>query len=148
MPAGRPTDYRPEYCDQARNYCYLGATDEQLAAFFDVAVSTLNNWKQAHPEFLEAIKEGREIADAKVGQSLFHRATGYSHPEDKVFLYEGCPVVVPTVKHYPPDTTACIFWLKNRQRDKWRDKQEVEHSGKMTLEELVAGTGSNDARSE
>ena len=48
--------------------------------------------------------------------------------------------VVPYTEHYPPDTTACIFWLKNRQKAAWRDRQEVEHSGKVSLEELVSGS--------
>jgi hypothetical protein len=127
---GRPTDYRLEYCELAKNYCLLGAKDGELAAFFGVSEQTLNAWKKVHPEFLESIKEGKEEADGRVAQSLYHRATGYSHPEDKIFNHNGEPLVVPTIKHYPPDPTAAIFWLKNRQKDKWRDRQEHEHTGK------------------
>jgi hypothetical protein len=39
----------------------------------------------------------------------------------------GAEHIVPYTEHYPPDTTACIFWPKNRRRDKWRDKHEIEH---------------------
>lgn len=67
-------------------------------------------------------------ADAVIAQKLFHRAKGYEHPEDKIFNDSGKPLVVPTVKHYPPDTTAAIFWLKNRQPKKWRDKQEIDQN--------------------
>jgi len=61
-----------------------------------------------------------------VVRSLFQRACGYSHPEDKIFQHEGNPVVVPTTKHYPPDATSAIFWLKNRDPANWRDKVEHE----------------------
>lgn len=122
--AGQPTKYKKEYAEQAYKYCLLGADDAKLAFLFDVAESTINNWKNTHPEFLESIKKGKEIADAEVAESLFHRAKGYSHKEDKIFNNQGAPLVVPTIKHYPPDTVAAIFWLKNRQKENWRDKPE------------------------
>ncbi len=128
-PRGRPTSYKVEYTEQAFKLCLLGATDADLADFFEVSEKTINTWKDAHPEFLQSLKAGKDEADANVGERLYQRAMGYEHPEDKIFMHEGKPVVVPTVKHYPPDTTACIFWLKNRQRDRWRDKQDHEHTG-------------------
>ena len=88
-------------------------------------------------EFSESIKKGKEIADAEIASSLFHRAKGYSHPEDKIFNNQGVELVVPTIKHYPPDTTAAIFWLKNRQKDNWRDKQEVDTNVNMNINNLT-----------
>lgn len=126
----RPTKYKAEFAEQARKYCLLGAIDKDLAVFFEVDELTINRWKDAHPEFCKALKEGKDEADAKVADRLFNRALGYSHPEDKIFNNNGTPMVVPTTKHYPPDTTACIFWLKNRQKEQWRDKQETELTGK------------------
>lgn len=126
----RPTKYKSEFAEQARKYCLLGAIDKDLAVFFEVDELTINRWKDAHPEFCKALKEGKDEADAKVADRLFNRALGYSHPEDKIFNNNGIPMVVPTMKHYPPDTTACIFWLKNRQKDQWRDKQDHELTGK------------------
>ena len=126
---GRPTRYRAEYAEQASKLCKLGLTDKEMAKFFEVSESTLNNWKQSHPAFLESLKAGKDLADAEVAAKLFHRATGYEHPEDDIRAVNGEIVITPTIKHYPPDTTAAIFWLKNRQPARWRDKQETEQSG-------------------
>lgn len=136
MAGGRPTDYRDEYCEQVEKLCKLGATDSELADFFEVEESTINNWKIAHPEFLESIKRGKTLADANVADRLYQRATGYTHDAVKIFPTGGesedvdgnkvkGPLIVPYKEHYPPDTAAAIFWLKNRQRKKWRDKVET-----------------------
>ncbi len=126
MPAGRPTDYNPEKMPkQANKACLLGATDKELADFFEVCEATINNWKKDHPEFLESIRKGKEIADAKVAKSLYERANGYSHPEVHISNYQGTITQTDLTKHYPPETTAAIFWLKNRQPSKWRDRKEV-----------------------
>lgn len=135
--AGAPTLYREQYAEQAYKLCLLGSTDAELADFFNVTEQTVNNWKTAHPEFFESIRKGKEIADAEVADSLYQRAKGYSHPEDKIFQYEGAPVVVPTIKHYPPDTAAAIIWLKNRQPKKWRDKQPDDEGDKVQKIEIV-----------
>lgn len=129
---GRPTDYREEYNDLAFKYCLLSAKDSELATFFDVDEATLNRWKIKYPTFRESLKEGREIADAYIGESLYQRAKGYSHPETKAFISDGKPVTVTVEKHHPPDPTSMIFWLKNRQKEKWRDKREVEAEVKVS----------------
>lgn len=126
---GRPTDYRDKHRKDVYKLCLLGATDDQLADFFGVAVSTISKWKTEHPRFLEALKDGKDRADAQVANSLFQRANGYSHPEEKIFYSESEIIRAETTKHYPPDPTSMIFWLKNRQRLKWRDRHEVDHSG-------------------
>ncbi|MHA3884583.1 transposase [Stutzerimonas kunmingensis] len=138
---GRPTRYKAEYAEQAAKLCKLGLTDKEMAKFFEVSESTLNNWKQSHPAFLESLKGGKEMADAEVAAKLFHRATGYEHPEDDIRAINGEIVITPTIKHYPPDTTAAIFWLKNRQPAKWRDRPEAEQSGDgmhKILSDLIA----------
>lgn len=139
---GRPSLYKDKYAEQAYKYCLLGATDATLATFFDVEESTINNWKLEHPQFLESIKAGKEVADAKVADSLYNRAMGYSHDDVDIKMFQGEIITTPIKKHYPPDTTAAIFWLKNRQKANWRDKSEVEHSGEinrnMSDEELDA----------
>jgi hypothetical protein len=132
---GRPSAYRADYAEQAFRLCLLGATDIELAEAFDVTDTTINNWKHAHPEFLASIKRGKDEADAKVAQSLYRRALGYEHPAVKIAAdaKTGEHVMVPYTERYPPDTAAAIFWLKNRQRAKWRDKQDVEHSGELPV---------------
>jgi hypothetical protein len=122
----RPTSYLPKYASQAYKLCLLGATDKDLADFFEVAESTINNWKLEHPRFLESLKRGKDTADATVAESLFKRANGYKHKAVKIFCTkDGNIVEAPYVEHYAPDTTACIFWLKNRKSQAWRDRQEA-----------------------
>lgn len=137
MPAGRPSKYKPEYNDLAYKFCLLHATDEKLAEFFEVDEATINRWKVDYPEFCKSIKEGKEIADMEVAKSLVHRAKGYSHKEDKIFLHEGQPVIVPTVKHYAPDTLAAMYWLNNRNPNRWKQKQEIDIN--MDGVEIVIG---------
>ena len=144
---GRPTDFREEFLALGYNYALLGATDRMLAEFFGVAESTIHLWKLAHPEFSESLKRGKAQADARVADSLFQRALGYSHPAVKIFHTEAGVVEHPYTEHYAPDTGAACFWLKNRQPDLWRDKQVVEHAGEigdgkaveeMSVEEIEA----------
>lgn len=133
---GRPTKYEESYDELAYNYCLLGAIDSDLSEFFDVSESTINKWKLDFPSFSESIKKGKVQADAKVASSLFHRANGYSHKETKIATHEGrISDTLDVEKHYAPDPTAAIFWLKNRQPKLWRDKQDINHQsedGSMT----------------
>lgn len=129
--AGRPSKYEDSFAEQVYNYCLLGATDDQLADFFDVNVDTINDWKKTKPEFSDALKRGKVLADLKVADSLFQRACGYQHPDTDIKVINGQIVKTDITKHYPPDTTAAIFWLKNRQKNSWRDKIDVENSVKV-----------------
>lgn len=119
---GRPTAFKLEYVEQARKLCELGATDVEMADFFKVAVSTFYKWKNAHADFSEALKAGKALADERVERSLFHRAVGYTFDAVKIFMPAGAkkPVYAPYREHCPPDTTAMIFWLKNRRPSAWR----------------------------
>lgn len=130
----RPTRYKQEYAEQARKLCLLGSVDAELAEFFEICEATLNNWKLAHPEFVESIKKGKAQADADVADRLYQRAMGYEHAEVDIRVIDHQIVKTPITKIYAPDPTAAIFWLKNRQRNKWREKQEVEHSGSVTVQ--------------
>lgn len=151
---GRPTKYLKEYCEQAYKLCLLGATDAQLGDFFEVSEQTINTWKKKHPEFLESMKRGKDVADAEMAHSLFHRGIGYSHEAVKIITVSdgnnmGSHVEkVPYVEHYPPDTAAAFIWLKNRRPDLWRDKQEIEHGVDDDLATLIreVQSGRNSGR--
>jgi len=130
MAGGRPSAYRPEFAEQARKLCEMGATDWDLAQFFEVNTTTIWRWSQVHDEFCNALKAGKEAADERVARSLYHKAIGYSREAVKIMQYEGAVIEQPYVEHTAPDTTAAIFWLKNRRPKEWRDKTDVEMTGK------------------
>jgi hypothetical protein len=143
-PEGRPTDYRVSHPEQAYKLCLLGATDADLAAFFEVTEQTINNWKIGYPEFFESIKDGKEKADAHIAQKLYNRAEGAEWIEDQAIKVKRTEydasgkktaefeevITVPVRRAAPPDTTAGMFWLKNRKSSKWRDKMDHEVAGK------------------
>ena len=131
--AGRPSKYKSEYVEQAVKLCKLGATDIEIADFFDVEVRTLYRWKGEFEEFCQALKAGKEVSDERVERSLFARANGYEHDEVDIRVVDHTIVQTPIRKYYPPDTTAAIFWLKNRRPEQWRDKVETEHSGHIQI---------------
>lgn len=134
MPLGRPTKYTESMVEQAKKLAGLGATDREIADFLEIDEATLYRWKHEHEAFCEALKLGKEASDNRVVQSLYRRAVGYSHDAVKIAVNaQGDVTQVPFVEHYAPDTTAAIFWLKNRRRDEWREKQEVEHTGGVNL---------------
>ncbi len=139
MPAGRPTAYRDEYAKQAEKLSALGATDQEIADFFEVDVRTVYRWKHDHDDFCQSLKVGKDIADERVERSLYQKAIGYEQDEVKIFMPGGAeePVYAPFRAKVAPDTTAAIFWLKNRRSGAWRDKQEVEHSGNLTISDRM-----------
>ncbi len=134
---GYPSKYNPDLNETVTNYCLLGCTDLELAKFLGISEKTFYTWKNKHKEFSQAIQDGKEIADANVGKALYQRAVGYSHDEEKIFNYEGAIVTHDTIKHYPPEVKACIHWLKNRQKAKWRDDKGLELSGSVTIDEAI-----------
>ena len=124
---GQPTKYKPEFENQALVLAEKGFTDNEVAKVFGVCGDTIQNWKKQFPQFFESLKKGKEIADQKVVQSLYQKALGYSHPEIHISVDKGKVTKTNIIKHYAPDTTACIFWLKNRDKENWRDRQEIKH---------------------
>ena len=125
----RPTKFKTEFVAQAEKLCKLGATDMEIADFLEVDVRTLYRWKGEHPEFCQALKAGKEVADERVERSLFARANGYEHDEVDIRVIGGKVVQTPIRKFYPPDTTAAIFWLKNRRPEQWREAKAIELTG-------------------
>jgi hypothetical protein len=134
---GRPSKYQPEFADQARKLCLLGATDAELADFFEVCEATINNWKSEHVGFLESIRAGKVKADAEVADSLFRRATGEEIQLEKVVKRDDGSFEAIRYKSYVPgDPTAAYKWLLNRRRQNWSDKSQVELSGNVTVSKV------------
>jgi hypothetical protein len=129
---GRPSKYKPEFAAQVQKLAELGATDQEIADFFEADVRTIYRWKHDIPAFCQALKGGKDIADDRVERSLYQRAIGYEQEEVKIFMPSGAdnPVYAPYRAKVAPDVTAAIFWLKNRRKEAWRDVSRTEHTGK------------------
>jgi hypothetical protein len=137
MPGGRPTAYKPENAEIARNACITGATNATLAERFDVSRTTIDNWIASIPDFSEAVRSGREIADGAVVSALYARAKGMERKATRVFCYNGRPVTVDYTEHVLPDVRACIFWLRNRRPEEWRENRPiVDEAETLTWEDL------------
>ncbi len=131
MAGGRPSKFKPEFSEQARKLCLLGATDQEIADFFEVEVRTIYRWKAENNQFCQALKAGKAEADDRVERSLYQQAIGYEQDEVKIFMPANAeaPVYAPYRARIAPNVTAAIFWLKNRKKEDWRDKLDHEHSG-------------------
>lgn len=117
--------------DLVQSLCRNGATDEILCEKLRIGKDTLYKWKREKPQFKEALKESKEEVDLQVENALLRNALGYEYYEDTV-TNKG--EVVRIKRHKPPNTTAQIFWLKNRKPREWREKQEMEHSGAVPVQ--------------
>ena len=121
-----------------------GLIDKEIAAKLDISEDTFYTYAKKYPEFSESLKRGKEVVDVEVENALFKNATGYDYTEtvvvnQKIVTYRDGkrvkestkPITVEVTKHHAAETTAQIFWLKNRKPLAWRDKHEVEHSGEL-----------------
>lgn len=131
-----------------------GLTDEQIAHNIGITAKTLYDWKKRYCKICEALKKGKEVVDIQVENALLKRALGYEYQEQRLEKSNDGVKVVQTIKHVPADTTAQIYWLKNRRPDKWRDKPEgyspkdetEEDDLSRSLRELGEGLRSDDQR--
>lgn len=124
---GRPSLWDDKFIEVAKAMARLGAIDMDIANALCCNIRTLHRWKIEHPEFAEALEVGKEDADRIVEQSLYRRATGYTFDSEKIVTAGGTVQRVETMEHVPPDTTAAIFWLKNRKGTDWRDTKNLKH---------------------
>ena len=121
--------YKSEYADQCYKLCLLGHKDRELGEFFGVDEKTIQNWAEKHPEFGDARRKGKEIADAEVAQALLKRAKG-GHQVERVKVTKDGDVIR-YKEEVDADVRACETWLSSRQGAKWNPKQQVEHSGQV-----------------
>lgn len=130
---GAPIKYKPEYVQLAKYMALAGLTDQQIASELKITRSTLAIWKITYPEFGKMLSDWKAVADEKVERSLYERAIGFSHPDVDIKVIEGKIVETPLIRYFPPDSTAAIFWLKNRDPKRWRDRQEVGVDGDVKI---------------
>jgi hypothetical protein len=103
---GRKSAFRPEYILIAKACARFGAIEDEIANELNIGPATLDRWKQKYPEFRCALKAGKDASDDRVERSLYQLAIGWNGQ--------------------PPNTTACVFWLKNRRPSEWRDVQNIQ----------------------
>lgn len=126
-PGGRPSKYNKEFHPKLIEIlARLGKTDKEMCKELGISEPTLHEWKKKHKEFLKSIKKGKEEPNKKIERSLYKRAFGFTHPETKVFCFNGKIITKEVPKYYPPETKACAIWLFNRMPERWKYKQEVE----------------------
>ena len=129
--------YNPDYHDDwAWSLALKGATDQELAEAFGVSKRTILRWKNEHPSFAEAYQRGKDVADAKVKKALYQRAIGYEVIEKESTVDpktgESKPVRVKTItKQIAPDTMAIMYWLNNRSKGEFAQRQEVTLGGEV-----------------
>lgn len=130
---GRPSKYKPEYAEQCYKLCLLGHTDRDLGEFFGVSHTCIQKWAEKYEEFGEALRNGKELADAEVANSLYNRAKGGLTVTKQKLDKEG--VVVDLEEELPPDVRAMETWLASRRKKKeqdWNPNHKVEHSGEIS----------------
>ena len=135
----------PEGLTLLEGWARDGLTDEQISVNIGINTSTLYDWKNKFPKISEALKKGKEVVDIQVENALLKRALGYEFQETRVEKSDKDGTkIIQTLKHIPADTTAQIFWLKNRRPDKWRDKPEMPGDSDMLkkAKELLEGIDS------
>jgi len=112
-----------------------GLTDEQIAKNLGISKDTFYKYKKEYTDFSDSLKRGKEVVDIEVENALLKRALGYKYDEvTKERDKDTGELVVTKVvtKEVVGDTTAQIYWLKNRKPEDWRDKKEIEHSGNIS----------------
>lgn len=122
--------FLPDYPDQIRAIMMNGFDEDDISDLFDISRRQLGIWKAQYPVFKKAVEHGYTDADAAVLNALFQTATGYTHDEEKVMMWDGEVIRADTIKHYKPDVQAIKLWLTNRQRQNWADRKHTEVSGK------------------
>jgi hypothetical protein len=136
---GRKSLYDPAMNPQVKEWSKQGLIDTEIAKLLGIGKSTFYEWQNKHPEFSDALKEGKQIADMEVEQELWGKCHGQMIIERKEkVLRDGTIVTVQEERFVPASDTAIIFWLKNRKPEMWREKQQIEHSGSMDISVSVS----------
>lgn len=132
--AGRPSKYHSNVEPKLlliEAWARDGVTEADICKNLDVNNTSWIEYKKEYPELAKALKNGREVIDVMVENALLKAALGYEYTEEELNKMTGKPIELRKTAH--PNTTALIFWLKNRKPKEWRDKQELEHSGDVNF---------------
>jgi hypothetical protein len=145
---GRPSKYTDDIVAKMEMLFRRGFTVVEVSKIIDISEDSILRWRRNKPDFCKTLGEWKADADIRVEKSLYERACGFEHPEEKVFCNNGEIITHLTTKKYPPDYQSMALWLKNRQPDKWRDKIEHEHGGSVSINIVkfsdVEGDGDGD----
>jgi len=123
--------YEKDFPERVKAMAETGMIEKDMAANLGISVPTFEQYKKKYVKFSKSLKDGKKVPDDMVESALFRRAMGYEHPDVHISNYQGVITITDIVKHYPPDATSMIFWLKNRRPETWREKTEIEHSDKV-----------------
>ena len=124
---GPKPKYDPVFAGHARRLCMMGATMQELADYFGVARCTIATWSAQYPDFGQAVAEGRLAADSVIAERLYDKAKGYEAEAERLVQIDGEWRPVSYTRRLAPDTQACIFWLRNRRPQNWRERVEHRH---------------------
>lgn len=137
---GRPTDFAEEKVAEAAELALQGLTEAEIAKRMGIDRVTLYRWRMLHENLRNTLKGAKDAADDRVELSMYQKAMGYDFVEQQAIKVklnkdvEGVEVVE-VVRHQPADTTAGIFWLKNRRREGWTDTQRIDLNGSLQIED-------------
>ena len=124
-----------------------GKTDPEISSALGICRDTFWRWRKRYPELQGATTDGKDKANKVVENSLYNRANGMTLTDKKIIKNpDGSIRQEITTKEIPPDTIAGIFWLKNRDSSRWRDKQEVEHSGEAEQSVIILPSNGRQMR--
>lgn len=139
---GRPTHFQEEMLREVFIMAKMGAIDTEIAEHIGISISAYYQWRNKNPRFLEALNQGKALWDARVEATLARKAVGYRYTEQQVVklrdtvgdaVYERIEIV-DVEREMPPDTTASIFWLKNRDPNRWRDRHQIDVDQTVTVD--------------
>lgn len=125
----REKKWDPSYVDQVKRLCRLGLTDNEIALYFEIKIQTFWMWRAKHPDFVAALRTGREFAHERVERAAYQCAVGYTIQEIKLFHHQGMVVEHPVDVYYPPDGKLAMRWLESARAKKWANPNKVELSG-------------------
>lgn len=130
--------WRDDIPVRAYRLALLGLTNEELAVAFGISANTFSQWLRSRDDLRKALELGRQEADSRVVQSLYKKATGYTFEEDNITVSHGQVIVTRVQKYAHPETTAAIFWLKNRQKEKWADVWKLDQNVQISVQRKEA----------